>query len=86
MTKKQAQNLMEDLRKNLSPLDFVENIYISIRGVGNKVFRHCAYYEADGYTFIWTTQENFLISKKEVGDFVIVPYEHQSVVSLKKVT
>jgi hypothetical protein len=86
MTKKQAQFLMEDLGKSLSLSDYTENVYMSIRGVGTKVFRQCAFFEADGYTFIWTMNDKFLINNKELGDFVVVPLTHQTVVSLKKVT
>lgn len=86
MTRNQAHNLMHDLGKNLIPQDYAENIYISIKNVGTKVFRNCAYFEAEGYTFIWTRVENFLMDKKEMGDFVVVPYEHNSLVSLKKVS
>ncbi len=72
---------MEDLGKQLSPQDYSENIYVSIKNVGTKVFRQCAFHEADGYTFIWTKKETFIISRKEVGDFVVVPYTHEALVS-----
>ena len=84
MTRAEAINLMEDLGKNLSLRDYVDNIYISIKDVGTRVFRNCAYFEAEEYTFIWTHQESFLMDKNEMGDFVVVPYEHNSQVSLEK--
>jgi hypothetical protein len=77
---------MEDLGKTLTPVDYTENIYISIRNVGNKVFRKCAYHEAENFTFIWTVGESFMMDKKEMGDFVVVPYEHTTHASLKKVS
>lgn len=81
MTRLQAQRLMEDLGKNLTPQDYTENIYVSIKKVGTKVFRQCAFYESEGFTFIWTQKEKFLINRKEVGDFVVVPYSHEALVS-----
>ena len=86
MTKVQATNLLEDWGKGLKPKDYDQHIYVSIRGVGSKVFRNCAYHETDGYTFIWTKQEKYILNKKEVGDFIIVPFDHSSHVTLKKVT
>lgn len=83
MTKSQAQRLMEDLGKNLVSSDYKDNVYISIKNVGTKIFRECAYHETDGYTFIWTKSERFIINKKEVGGYVVVPYTHDSHLSTK---
>jgi hypothetical protein len=87
MTRKQAQNLMEDLGKNLTPSDFSESVYLSIKGVGTKTFRKCAYYEVDGFTFIWTKEDTYIISKEELGEFVIIPIESSLPMALsRKVT
>ena len=86
MTKKQAQSLMKDLSKNLIHDDYCENLYVSINNVGTKTFKNCAYYQCEEYTFIWTIEENFFISKKEVGDFVLISKNTETMVKLKKVT
>lgn len=85
MTKGQAQKLMDDISKDISEEDYVESIYLSINGVGTKVFKQCAYYDIEKYTFIWTKDEKFLISKKEIGDYVIIPYDPSLKITLKKV-
>lgn len=86
MTRNQAQRLMQDIEKSLTQEDFCEDIYLSIKDVGTKTFKRCAYHEIDGYTFIWTEQERYLISRKEIGDHVIIPYDPNFKISLKKVT
>lgn len=86
MTRKQAENMMEDLGKNLTDRDYIENIYLSIKGVGTEVFKKCAYFEVDGYTFIWTKDGSFLISRKEMGDYVVIPCNSRIQITLKKVT
>ena len=53
---------------------------------GEKVFKKCAYHEVDGYTFIWTEKEQYLISRKEIGDYVVIPYDAAIQITLKKVT
>ena len=85
MTRNQAQQLMEDIEKSLTSRDFCENIYLSIKDVGTKVFKKCVYHETDGFTFIWTETERYLISKREIGDHVIIPYDPNFKVSLKRV-
>lgn len=85
MTRKQAQRLMEDLEKNLIHDDYCEDLYVSIKNVGTKVFKNCAYYECEGYTFIWTCTEKFLLSKKEIGEYVLIPKNKESMVKLNKV-
>jgi len=86
MTKTQAQRLMIDLGKNLIHDDYCEDLYISINNIGTKIFKNCAYYGCEGYTFIWTLEEKFLISKKEINDFVLIPKNTETMVNLKKVT
>ena len=86
MTITQAQRLMMDLGKNLIYDDYCEDLYISINNIGTKTFKNCAYFECEGYTFIWTLEESFLISKKEMNDFVIIPKNTETMVNLKKVT
>lgn len=85
MTRNQAQRLMEDIEKSLTKKNFCEDIYLSIKNVGTKTFKNCAYYEIEGFTFIWTEKERYLISKKEIGDYVIIPYDPNFKISLKKV-
>jgi hypothetical protein len=77
---------MNDIGKSLSEEHYIEDVYLSINGVGTKVFKKCAYHEAEGYTFIWTKEEKFLISKKEMGDYVVIPYDPSMKITLKKVT
>lgn len=86
MTKAQAQRLMDDLGENLIPEDYCEDLYISIKNVGTKTFKQCSYYECEGYAFIWTLTDKFLISKKEIGDFVLIPKNKESLIKIKKVT
>ncbi len=85
MTKKQANNLLTDLRKSLQPEDYREDIYISIKDVGNKAFKSCAYYESESWLFIWTIDDSFVFNKKDVGDFVFVS-SNESVINVKKET
>jgi hypothetical protein len=85
MTKSQAKRLMEDLGNNLLPEDYRENVYISVNGVGTEVFKNCAYFEAEGYSFIWTETEKRLLSKKEMGNYALIPYDPKDSVKLKKV-
>jgi hypothetical protein len=73
MTKRQAQRLMQDIEKELTENDYCENVYMSVKNIGTKVFKNCVYHMAEGYTFIWTKTESFLINEKEIGDCVIVP-------------
>lgn len=85
MTKSQAQRLMQDLGKNLSEFDYCQDIYISTMKNGSKAYRECAYFEIDGYTFIWTKNSSELLSKKEVGDYIIIPKTANTILTLKKV-
>ena len=85
MTKTQAQRLMIDLGKNLIHDDYCEDLYISINNIGTKTFKNCSYYECEGYTFIWTCTEKFLLSKKEIGEYVLIPKNKESMVKLNKV-
>ena len=77
---------MADIGKTLTDKDYCKNIYVSIKDVGTKVFKKCAHYQNEGYTFIWTETESFLINEKEIGDCVIVPQDSNSIISLNKVT
>jgi hypothetical protein len=83
MNRKQAENLLVDLRKNLQPRDYCEDVYLSLRGVGSKKFKSCAYFETETWLFIWTPDDSFVINKTEVGDLVFVPTK-ESVVSTSK--
>jgi hypothetical protein len=83
MTLKQAQNLLTDLRKSLQIRDYCEDLYLSIKDVGTKVFRSCAYFETESWVFIWTIDDSFVFSKKLIGDFVLV-HPNETYLSLKK--
>ena len=85
MTTAEAKRLMEDLGKNLAQEDYAENICISVDGVVSEIYKDCAYFEADGYTFIWTKEKSFMINKKKVGRFAILPYRPSIRVTLKTV-
>lgn len=78
MTKKQSTYLLKDWGANLLPEEYCEHVYISIKGVGAKIFSRCAYYECEGYTFIWTETESFCFDNKDVGDFIMIPYSKES--------
>jgi hypothetical protein len=54
--------------------------------VGTKVFKKCCYHDVENYIFIWTREDTFLIDKKELGDFVIIPQNSKSFLLTKKVT
>lgn len=73
MTTGQAKRMMEDLGKNLIDSDYSQNIYISTQLDGSKSYRKCAYFEADNYIFIWKKELSTLISRKQVGDYILVP-------------
>ncbi len=82
MTRKQAQNMMDDLGKHLTDEDYIEDIYLSISGIGTKIFKECSYFEIDGFAFIWTRTEKFLIRKKELGG-CIIPCNSNSLIKVK---
>lgn len=84
MTHKQALRLQEDWGKDLEPKDFNETLYVSIKGIGTKVLKNCFFHEDGNYMFIWTKNESFLLNRKELGDFVMVPYPTQIMLSTKK--
>lgn len=84
MTHKQALQLQIDWGKALEPRDFNETLYLSINGVGTKVFKKCCHHEHEGYLFIWTLEESFFIKKKDLGDFILVDGPVDPVISLKK--
>jgi len=73
MTLKQATNLQKDIGKSIEPDDYIDDIYLSIKDVGSKVFKECTHHRVDDWVFIWTKTESFLINRKDVGDFVMVP-------------
>lgn len=72
MTKKQAKNLLTDLRKSLQPRDYCEDIYLNIKKVGSKSFKSCSYFESESWLFIWTIDDSMVFDKREIGDFVLV--------------
>jgi hypothetical protein len=87
MTNKQAQFLLKDWGSNLLPEDYCETIQLSIKGVGTRMFKQCCYHESDEYVFIWTVEESFIASKKDLGDFVSLygDLSKRTLLSLKKV-
>lgn len=86
MTKSQAQRMMEDLGENLVESDYCHDIYISTKLAGSKSYRECAYFEIENYIFVWNRESSELISRKESGDYIIVPNKRDTVITLKKVT
>lgn len=84
MTRVQAQRLMEDIGKSLTSLDYSEDVYLSIKGVGSKTFKKCAYHEVENYTFIWTRSEKFLINRKDIAAHVIIPHDAAMLPLIKK--
>ena len=85
MTSKNAQKLLVDLGKEMSEDSFTDNIYLSIRDVGTKVFKHCKFEVLEGWLLIWTPTETFCVSQKDLGDFLIIDIDSPSLVELKKV-
>lgn len=85
MTKKHALQLQKDWGANLTSEDFKETLYISIKGIGNKTFNHCCYYEQDNYLFIWTKHDAFLINKKDLGDFIAITDPHAALTTKQKI-
>ena len=83
MNRKQADNLLTDLRKSLRPRDYCEDIYLSFKGIGSKSFKSCAFFETEKWLFIWTPDDSFVFDKKEVGDYVFVSSK-ETVASLSK--
>lgn len=77
--------MMDDLGKHVIESDYCQNIYISTQLNGAKTFRKCAYFEAENYIFVWKKSESLLISKEEVGNYIIVPEKTDTIVTLKKV-
>lgn len=83
MTHAEATDLMLDWGKNLLPKDFCETLYLSISGIGTKTFKSCSFHQQDDFLFIWTKNENFLINRNEIGDFVAIPNPTESILSTK---
>lgn len=70
---------MIDLRSQFSDSDYVDDVYVSIKNIGNKVFRKCAYFDNEDYILIWTRDDDFVIDKSEMGDCVVIPYDHRGI-------
>jgi hypothetical protein len=78
MTRKQAELLKIDLEKSITPEDYIEDLYVSINGVGAKIYRKCVYLDAEGWLFIWTADESYIFSKKDLKDTVVVPASYST--------
>jgi hypothetical protein len=78
MTRKQAELLKMDLEKSITPADYIEDLYVSINGVGSKIYRKCVYLEAEGWLFIWTADASYMFSKKELKDTIVVPASYST--------
>ena len=76
---------MKDLGKEIRDDSYVDNIYLSIRDVGTKVFKNCVFFVEDGWMFIWTREESFCIREKDMGDFLVIDANSTCQVELKKV-
>jgi hypothetical protein len=85
MEKVHAQKMMEDLGKHVIESDYCQDIYISTQLNGAKTFRECAYFEVENYIFVWKKSAALLISKEEVGNYIIVPNKTDTIVTLNKV-
>lgn len=77
---------MNDIARDISADDYQHDIYISFKEHPSKSYRNCAYFETDGYTFIWTKNSSEMISKSEVGDYILIPADLAIHLNLKKVT
>jgi len=86
MTKKQAENLLADIGKSLTPQDYCEDIYLSIKDVGSKSIKSCSYFETETWVFIWTTSDSFVFDKRDIGDFIFVPSNESSITIEKERT
>lgn len=83
MNRKQAENLLVDLRKSMELRDYCEDVYLSIRGVGTKTFKSCAYFETETWLFLWTIDDSFVLDKRDVGDLVFVPSK-EALINVRK--
>lgn len=72
MTRSQALKLKDDIGKTIEDADFCDEVYLSIKGVGAKVFKDCNLYEIEGWIFIWTREESFAFCRKDIGDFLML--------------
>ena len=84
MTTAAAKRLMADLGKNLTQDDYIENICVSMDGLISGVYKDCAYFESEGYTFVWTKEDSFLIDQKRVGRYAILQYNPSIKVAFNK--
>lgn len=84
MNRLNANKLMIDLGKELSEDTFVDNIYLSIRNVGTKVFKKCKFERLEGWIFIWTQDDSFCVKEKDLGDFLVIDTDSPSLIELKK--
>lgn len=74
---------MLDWGKNLTSQDFCDTLYLSIKNVGTKTFRSCSFHQEDDYLFIWTKNENFLLNRREIGDFIAAPNPTEAILTTK---
>lgn len=72
MTQKQAYRFLDDVKRDLDQDDCVQTVYLSIKGIGTKVFRNASYQFLDGWLFIVTTTESFCVKKCDLGDFICI--------------
>jgi hypothetical protein len=80
MTKKQAENFCLDIASNLTGEDFTDNLYISIKNKGTKVFTNCKHERIDGWLFFWSKNETYYVKEKELGDFIVIEANMSSAV------
>ena len=76
--------LADDLKLGFTVDDYNQDVYVSIKEFGTRVYRKCAFHETETHIFIWTSKIDYIVSKSDVGDFVIVPYDHDFHITLKK--
>jgi hypothetical protein len=72
MNSKEAKNFSEDIAKELNDFSYIDSVYISVKGVGTKVFKRCKCDQIDGWLFVWTPTESFYTLETDLGDFIII--------------
>lgn len=85
MNRTNANKLMADLGKEMNHASFTDNIYLSIRNVGTRVFKNCKFESLEGWMFIWTRDDSFCVKEKDLGDFLVIDTDSPVLVGLKKV-
>lgn len=79
MTHEIANHFLLDTRRDIRDTDLNgQNVYLSIKGIGTKVFHDATSQIIDGWLFIWSREETFCVSMEEVGDLVCINVDDNS--------